>query len=196
MIDFSIDGQVAVVTGGTGVLCRVMCHALIEAGANVAILGLRCEPAEALANELGGAALGLGCDVLDEMGLDAAATRVIDRFGRVDILINGAGGNRPQTTTSPQRTFFDLSADDLRWVLDLNLMGTILSSQAFGRIMSEQKRGVILNIVSMSAFRPLTRVPAYWAAKAGVSNLPNGWRSTWPRNVARKSVSTLLLLDF
>ena len=88
----------------------------------------------------------------------------------MDILINGAGGNKPQATTNPEQSFFDLPADALRWVFDLNLMGTILPSQVFGKIMAEQKSGVILNISSMNAFRPLTRIAAYSAAKAGVSN--------------------------
>ncbi len=91
-------------------------------------------------------------------------------YGHIDILINGAGGNKPQATTKPDQSFFDLPADALRWVMDLNLMGTILPSQVFGKIMAEQKSGVILNISSMNAFRPLTRIAAYSAAKAGVSN--------------------------
>jgi NAD(P)-dependent dehydrogenase (short-subunit alcohol dehydrogenase family) len=95
---------------------------------------------------------------------------VLANFGRVDILINGAGGNKSQATTNPEQSFFDLPADALRWVFDLNLMGTILPSQVFGKIMAEQKSGVILNISSMNAFRPLTRIAAYSAAKAGVSN--------------------------
>ena len=92
------------------------------------------------------------------------------KSGRVDILINGAGGNKPQATTNPGQSFFDLPADALRWVFDLNLMGAILPSQVFGKIMAAQKSGVIINISSMNSFRPLTRIPAYSAAKAGVSN--------------------------
>jgi NAD(P)-dependent dehydrogenase (short-subunit alcohol dehydrogenase family) len=109
-------------------------------------------------------------DVLNLDSLKHAAQAVIERFGQVDILINGAGGNRPQATTSREQSFFDLPADMLRWVFDLNLMGTILPSQVFGKLMAGQGEGAILNISSMNSFRPLTRIPAYSAAKAGVSN--------------------------
>jgi NAD(P)-dependent dehydrogenase (short-subunit alcohol dehydrogenase family) len=167
------NGRTAVVTGGAGVLCTVMCRALSEAGAKVAILDLNSGAAEKLATEIraaGGEALSLGCDVLDKRGLEAAAEKIVAEFGRVDLLINGAGGNKPQATTSAEEPFFDLPAEALRWVFDLNLMGAILPSQVFGRIMARQKQGVILNIASMNAFRPLTRIPAYSAAKAGVAN--------------------------
>jgi len=98
------------------------------------------------------------------------ADKVIAEFGQVDILINGAGGNKPQATTSQDLKFFDLPADAFRWVFDLNMLGTILPTQVFAKMMAEQGRGIILNISSMNAFRPLTRIPAYSAAKAGVSN--------------------------
>ena len=108
MINFSIQDQVAVVTGGTGVLCADMCRALAQAGAKVAVLGHRREPAEALAAELGHGAIGLACNVLDKVSLAVAAQQVLDAFGRVDILVNGAGGNQPGATTNPARSFFDL----------------------------------------------------------------------------------------
>jgi len=169
-VSFDVQNKVAVVTGGAGVLCATLCRALAEAGAKVAVLDLRPEPAEALAAELGNGAVGIACNVLDKTSIESAAQKVIELFGRVDILINGAGGNKPQATTNAEQSFFDLPADALRWVFDLNLMGTILPSQVFGKIMAEQKSGVILNISSMNAFRPLTRIAAYSAAKAGVSN--------------------------
>jgi len=169
-IAFDVQGKVAVVTGGAGVLCTAMCRALAAAGAKVAILDLRQEPAEALAAELGNEAIGIACNVLDKTSLESAAQKVLDTFGGVDILINGAGGNKPQATTNPEQSFFDLPAEALRFVLDLNLIGIMLPSQVFGKIMAEQDRGVILNISSMNSLRPLTRVPAYSAAKAGVSN--------------------------
>jgi NAD(P)-dependent dehydrogenase (short-subunit alcohol dehydrogenase family) len=170
MPTFTVANQIAVVTGGAGVLCDSMCRALAQAGAKVAVLDLRTDSAEALAAELDNGAVGISCNVLERTSIEAAAQKVVDTFGRVDILINGAGGNKPQATTNPEQRFFDLPADALRWVFDLNLMGTILPSQIFGRIMAEQRRGVILNVSSMNAFRPLTRIPAYSAAKAGVSN--------------------------
>lgn len=170
---FDIKDQVAVVTGGAGVLCTAICRSLAAAGAKVAILDLDVNAAEKLAAEIrstGAEALGLGCNVLDKAGLESAAHQVLDAYQHMDILINGVGGNKPQATTDAGTPFFDLPAEALRWVFDLNLMGTILASQVFGRIMAEQKKGVILNISSMNALRPLTRIPAYSAAKAGVSN--------------------------
>jgi NAD(P)-dependent dehydrogenase (short-subunit alcohol dehydrogenase family) len=170
---FDITGKVAVVTGGAGVLCTAMCRKLASVGAKVGVLDLNSSAAEGLAAEIclaGGDAIGLPCDVLDRNSIECAAREILARFQSVDILINGAGGNRPQATTNPDQSFFDLSADALRWVFDLNLMGAILPSQVFGRIMADQKSGVILNISSMNAFRPLTRIAAYSAAKAGVSN--------------------------
>lgn len=154
-------------------LCAAMCRALAEAGAKVVVLGRRAERAEALAAELraaGAEAIGLAGDVVDRASLEQTAQTVLAQFGRVDILINGAGGNQPQATTNPTQPFFDLPADAVRAVFDLNLMGTLLPSQVFGKIMAEQKSGVILNISSMSAFRPLTRVVTYSAAKAGVNS--------------------------
>ncbi len=171
--DYDISGKTAVVTGGAGVLCAAMCRALAAAGAKVAVLDLNAEAAENLATEIRcseAEAIGVACNVLDRASLETAAQTVLAKLGRVDILINGAGGNKPQATTSPQQPFFDLPAEALRWVFDLNLMGVILPAQVFGKIMAEQKSGVILNISSMNAFRPLTRIPAYSAAKAGVSN--------------------------
>lgn len=163
----------AVVTGGAGVLCAEMCRALADLGAKVAILDLNPVNAEKLAEELqksGGTALGIACNVLDKESVQAACNKVLAAYGKVDILINGAGGNKAQATTSAELSFFDLPQDALRWVFELNLLGTILPSQVFGKVMAERGQGVILNISSMNAFRPLTRIPAYSAAKAGVSN--------------------------
>jgi len=168
-----LSQQVAVVTGGAGVLCAALCKALAQAGASVAILDLNEKAAQDLAVEIqsiGGIASGFGCNVLDKANIEAVAGEVIAEFGHVDILINGAGGNKPQATTSQDLKFFDLPADAFRWVFDLNMLGTVLPTQVFGKIMADQKHGVILNISSMNAFRPLTRIPAYSSAKAGVSN--------------------------
>ncbi len=169
-VSFDVADKVVVVTGGAGVLCAEMCRALAKADARVAVLDLRAEQAGALAAELGQDAIGLACDVLDKSSIQAAADLVMKTYGRVDILINGAGGNKPKATTNADQSFFDLSADAIRWVFDLNLMGTILPSQVFGSVMAKQKEGVILNISSMNSYRPLTRIAAYSAAKAGVSN--------------------------
>jgi NAD(P)-dependent dehydrogenase (short-subunit alcohol dehydrogenase family) len=171
LYDFS--GQTVVITGGAGILGGEIGCALVGCGAKLAILDLNLEPGEALLKRMGkqAANAGLFCvDVLKIESLRQAASDVLTRFGKVDCLINAAGGNKPQATTSPDLKFFDLSTDALRWVFDLNLLGTILPCQVFGRIMAEAGGGVILNISSMSAFRPLTRVGGYSAAKAGVSN--------------------------
>jgi NAD(P)-dependent dehydrogenase (short-subunit alcohol dehydrogenase family) len=170
---YDFTGQTVVITGGAGVLGGEIGCALVGCGAQLAILDLNLEPGEALLKRMGkqAANAGLFCvDVLKIESLRQAASDVLTRFGKVDCLINAAGGNKPQATTSPDLKFFDLSTDALRWVFDLNLLGTILPCQVFGRIMAEAGGGVILNISSMSAFRPLTRVGGYSAAKAGVSN--------------------------
>jgi len=170
---FGLPGQVAAVTGGGGVLCGTMSRALGRIGARVAVLDLFEEAAQRVADDIvneGGEAIAVQCDVLDRASLEAARDAVLARFGRLDILINGAGGNKKQATTSPDLPFFDLPADAVRWVFELNLLGTLLPSQVFGKLMAEQGEGCILNISSMSAFRPLTRIPAYSAAKAAVSN--------------------------
>jgi NAD(P)-dependent dehydrogenase (short-subunit alcohol dehydrogenase family) len=166
-------GRSVIVTGGGGVLCGAMSRVLASAGAKTAVLDIKAEAAETLAKEIGdggGKAIGVGCDVLDREQLEAAAEKIRNAFGGIDMLINGAGGNKPQATTSAEASFFDLPPDALRWVMDLNLMGVVLPSQVIGKVMAAQKRGVILNIASMNAFRPLTRIPAYSAAKAGVAN--------------------------
>lgn len=186
---FDLTGKVAVVTGGAGVLCAAMCRGLAHAGAKVAVLDLNSSAAEQLAMQLcasGGEAVGLHCDVLDRNSIECAAREVTQRFKCVDILINGAGGNKSQATTHPGQSFFDLSTDALRWVFDLNLIGTILPSQVFGRIMAEQKSGVILNLSSMNAFRPLTRIAAYSAAKAGVSNFTQWLSAHMAQNYSPK----------
>jgi NAD(P)-dependent dehydrogenase (short-subunit alcohol dehydrogenase family) len=170
---FDFSGKTAVVTGGAGVLCASLCRALADAGARVAVLDLNAEAAEALAAAIradGRDALGVVCNVLERNSIETAAQVVIEKYKRVDILINGAGGNNPAASTNAGQKFFDLPSDALRWVLDLNLMGTILPAQVFGRLMAGQKSGAILNISSMNAIRPLTRIAAYSAAKAGVSN--------------------------
>ena len=170
---FSMEGKVAVVTGGGGVLCGAMSRALGRVGGRVAVLDLIAEAAQRVADDIvaaGGQALAAQCDVLDKASLEAARDAVLAQFGRVDILINGAGGNKKEATTSPDLSFFDLPAEAVQWVFNLNFIGTLLPSQVFGKIMAEQGEGVILNISSMNAFRPLTRIPAYSAAKAAVSN--------------------------
>jgi NAD(P)-dependent dehydrogenase (short-subunit alcohol dehydrogenase family) len=171
MYDFT--EKTVAITGGAGVLGGEMARALAGCGAKVAILDLNAEAGKALIESLGERGKQLTffkCDVLNRESIGQTAHEVVSHFGKLDCLINGAGGNKPQATTSADLKFFDLSADAVRWVFDLNVLGTILPSQAFGKVMAEQGYGVILNISSMNSFRPLTRIPAYSAAKAAVSN--------------------------
>jgi NAD(P)-dependent dehydrogenase (short-subunit alcohol dehydrogenase family) len=170
---FQLSGKVAVVTGGGGVLCGAMSRALGRVGVKVAVLDLILEAAKKVVDDVvavGGEAIAVKCDVLDKASVEAACRTVLERFGRVDILINGAGGNKKQATTGPDLSFFDLPSDAVQWVFNLNFIGTLLPSQVFGRVLAEQGEGVILNVSSMNAFRPLTKIPAYSAAKAAISN--------------------------
>ena len=171
MYDF--NGRSVVVTGGTGVLGQAMVRALVGCGASVALVARNREKAEpqVAALEGTGRAVVVTADVLDAEALKRAAEEVVSRFGRVDCLLNGAGGNHPGATTKPELSFFDLPLDALRFVFDLNMLGTIIPTQVFGRVMAEQKEGVVLNVSSMSAVRPLTRVVGYSAAKAAVNSL-------------------------
>ncbi len=170
---FDIKDKTVVITGAGGVLCGTMAKALAKAGAKIAILDLIETAAKKIADEIkseNGKAIAIKCDVLDKNSLEAAKEKTIAELGEIDILINGAGGNKKEATTSPDLSFFDLPADVVRFVFDLNFIGTLLPTQVFAKEMAEKGAGVILNISSMNAFRPLTKIPAYSAAKAAVSN--------------------------
>jgi NAD(P)-dependent dehydrogenase (short-subunit alcohol dehydrogenase family) len=169
---YDFTGRTVVVTGGTGVLGRVMVRALVGCGANVSVLARDRAKAESVLAEIEGAGrvLVVSGDATKHDELKRAAETVVKEFGRVDCLLNGAGGNHPQATTKSDLSFFDLPAEALRFVFELNLLGTIFPSQVFGRQMATQGEGVILNVSSMSAMRPLTRVVSYSAAKAGVNS--------------------------
>lgn len=170
---FHFQGQTFVVSGGTGVLGGEIVSVLAGLDANVVVLNRHLDPAQGFvkrAERGGGPVAAVYADVLDADSLRRAAELTVREFGRLDGLVNAVGGNRPEATTSPALPFFDLPADALRWVFDLNLMGTILPCQVFGRLMAQQGTGSILNIASMAGFRPLTRVAGYSAAKAAVTN--------------------------
>jgi len=170
---FDIADKVIVITGGGGVLCGTMAKALAGAGAKIAVLDIIEEAAVKIADEIksnNGAAIAIKCDVLDKKSLEAAREKTVAELGQVDILINGAGGNKKEATTTPDMSFFDLPADAIRFVFDLNFLGTLLPTQVFAKDMAEKGQGVILNVSSMNAFRPLTKIAAYSAAKAAVSN--------------------------
>ncbi len=170
---YDFTGRTAVITGGSGALGGEMAAALVELGANVAILSRRTELPDHLQAALekgSGTYCLIQADVLDREALESAVQQVVSRYGKIDILINAAGGNNPKATTTPETPFFDLPGSALESVFDLNIIGTILPCQVVGKVMAAQGEGVILNLSSMNAFRPLTRIPAYSAAKAGVSN--------------------------
>jgi len=187
-IPFQVDlqGKTAVVTGGGGVLCSGFAKVLAACGAKVAVLDLDEDLARRAAREIieaGGAALGVGANVLEKESLLSARDTVNGSFGPCDILINGAGGNHPKGTTSKEyffpedagmegelTTFFSLDPESVDFVFNLNFLGTLIATQVFAQDMVEKEGAVILNISSMNAFSPLTKIPAYSAAKAAVSN--------------------------
>ena len=173
-----LSGKTAVITGAGGVLMSEFARALAACGANVALLDIRPEAAQAVADEIGANALALGVNCLDKAELQSAREEIKARFGSCDILINGAGGNNPRATSSNEtaepgatyeKSFFDLDESGLKFVFDLNITSAFLTTQVFAEDMTE-RGGNIINISSMNAFRPLTKIPAYSAAKAGISN--------------------------
>nr|WP_207890476.1 SDR family oxidoreductase [Rubrobacter taiwanensis] len=186
---FGLRGRVAVVTGGTGVLGGAMARGIARAGARVGVLGRRKERAARVAKEIeeaGGEAMPLPADVLDRKQLEAARETVLERWGRVDILVNAAGGNVPGAAVGEGESFFGLSREAFAGVFDLNLVGTVLPIQVFGAAMAEGKppgeaEGCIVNISSMAAQRPLTRVVGYSAAKAAIDNLTRWLAVELPR---------------
>ena len=179
-----LRGKVAVVTGGAGVLCSEFVRALAQCGAKVAILNRTLSKGEALAEEVreqGGEAMAVSCDVTDTESVKAAHEAVLAAFGKCDILINGAGGNNPRANTDKEyfelgdmeaatKSFFDIDEAGFRFVMDLNFVGTLLPTQAFAQDMIGREGCTIINISSMNAYTPLTKIPAYSGAKAAISN--------------------------
>jgi len=170
---FRLDGKVAVITGAGGVICSTLAKDMAGVGAKIALLDLSLERAQAAADiiiDAGGEAVAVEADVLSAESLEKAKETVLKKFGKIDILINGAGGNSPKATTNPDQSFFDLPADAIKWVFDLNFMGTVLPTQVFGKLMADQKAGCIINIASMASYRPLTKVLAYSSSKSAIVN--------------------------
>lgn len=184
VINTDLTGKVAVVTGAGGVLCSYFAKVLARAGAKVALLDLNVEAATAYANEIiaeGGIALAYGCNVLEKETCEAVAQKVLNELGPCDILINGAGGNNPRATTDKEyfeigdidadtKSFFDLDASGVGFVFNLNFLGTLIPTQAFAKQMVGREGCNIINISSMNAYTPLTKIPAYSGAKAAISN--------------------------
>ena len=184
-LPFQIDltGKVCVVTGAGGVLCSMFAEALSKTGAKVALLDLNEEAAKSYAdkiNENGGIAKAYKCNVLDKASIEEAHDKILADFGTCDILINGAGGNNPRATTDDEyfkkgdlnnvKTFFDLDQSGVEFVFNLNFIGTLLPTQVFAQDMIDKDDASIINISSMNAFTPLTKIPAYSGAKAAISN--------------------------
>ncbi|MCP4375030.1 MAG: SDR family oxidoreductase [bacterium] len=170
---FDITDKCIAITGGAGVLCGQMAASLAKAGARVAVLDFNLTGAQKVCEQInadGRHAVAIECNVLEKESVEGAVEQTIEQLGQIDVLINGAGGNKRQATCVPPETFFDLDPEAIRWVFELNCMGTILPSQAVGRHMASRSEGTIINISSMNAFTPLTRIAAYSAAKAAVSN--------------------------
>lgn len=183
----SLNGKVAVITGGGGVLCSGFAKTLAEQGVKVAVLDLNEDAAKKVADEInlnGGTAIAVGCNVLESESMKQARDIVAEKLGTCDILLNGAGGNNPKGTTTKEtlekidlvekdenvKTFFDLDPEGISFVFNLNFLGTLIPTQIFARDMAEKEDSCIVMITSMNAFRPLTKIPAYSAAKAAVAN--------------------------
>lgn len=183
----SLKNKVAVITGGGGVLCSGFAKTLAKQGVKVAVLDLNEQAAQAVADEIvkdGGIAVAVGCNVLDSESMKQARDIVVQKLGTCDILLNGAGGNNPKGTTTKEtlekidliekdenvKTFFDLDPQGISFVFNLNFLGTLIPTQIFAKDMAEKEDSCIIMITSMNAFRPLTKIPAYSAAKAAVAN--------------------------
>jgi NAD(P)-dependent dehydrogenase (short-subunit alcohol dehydrogenase family) len=185
MNDLNLNNKVALITGGAGIICSTLARSLAAHGVRTVILDLNREAAETVANQIRNdfntESIGISASVLDKASLEEARKEVDSRFGSIDILINGAGGNSPAATTkseraegfegeNPEDTFFGLQIEGFDRVFDLNFKGTLIPSMVFGQDMIRKKSGVIINISSMNSYRPLTKIPAYSAAKAAINN--------------------------
>ena len=182
----NLKGRVAVVTGGGGVLCGGFAKDLARQGVKVAVLDLRLDAAQKVADEIiaeGFEAIGVACNVLEKESLEAARAQINEKIGTCDILINGAGGNHPSGNTTKEKyqagdleatedikTFFDLDPKGIEFVFNLNFLGTLLTTQVFAKDMVDKENATIINISSMNSYKPLTKIPAYSAAKAAISN--------------------------
>lgn len=187
MVHENLKGRVAVVTGGGGVLCGDFAKTLAKQGVKVAVLDLNEAAAQKVADEIvadGGVAIAVGCNVLEKESMEKAREIINEKLGTCDILLNGAGGNNPKGTTTKEtlekidlieknddiKTFFDLDANGISFVFNLNFLGTLIPTQVFARDMAEKENTCIVMVTSMNAYRPLTKIPAYSAAKAAVKN--------------------------
>lgn len=199
-MDFELQGKTAVITGAGGIICGVMAKMLAQQGVKVAVLDIASAPAEAVAAAIraeGGHALAVQANVLEKESLTRARNTVMEQFGRVDVLINGAGGNKKEASTSAELSFFDMPIDALKWVFDLNVMGAVLTTQAFGRDIAAAE-GTVINIASMASMIPLTNTIAYSGAKAAVANFTQWmavhFNQNYSRNIRVNAVAPGFLL--
>ncbi len=179
-VNFDISGKIAVITGAGGIICGALAKEMAKKGVKVALLDLFVDNAKAIADEIvaaGGDAIAVKADVLDKASLEAARDEVIKKYGKIDILVNGAGGNKPQATVTKDQDFFQLDLDAFKWVFDLNVTGAVLTTMVFGELMAKQGFGNVINIASMSSYHPLTNTVAYCGAKAAVANFTE-WMAT------------------
>lgn len=189
-ISFGIEGKVAVITGAGGVLCSEMAMQMAAMGAKVAILDLFEDKAKKVADEItadGGDAIAVVCNVLKKETLEAACETILKKYSKIDILINGAGGNKAEATATDELSFFDIPIEALQFVFDLNFMGTVLSTQVFGRVMCDKGEGCIVNISSMASMQPLTKVVGYSAAKASINNFTQ-WMAVYMNQKFSKKI--------
>lgn len=188
-VNFDLAGKIAVITGGSGIIGSVIARELAKKGVHVAVLGLHAEKAKAVADEIvrdGGIAISYGVNVLDRSSLEEAKDYILKEFGKVDILINGAGGNRSHASTSDELSFFDIDDASLKDVFDLNVTGAILTTQVFGSLFAETGYGSVINISSMAAYHPLTKTVAYSAAKAAINNFTQWMAVHFNQNYSTK----------
>lgn len=172
-VNFDVRGKAAVITGAAGVICGVMAREMAKCGMRVALLDLFEEKAQQIADEInaaGGEAIACKADVLDRESLEKAKDKVVTKFGTIDVLVNGAGGNKKAATTSPENDFFSMDTKAFKWVFDLNVTGAVITTQVFGELLAKQGKGNVINIASMASILPLTNTVAYSGAKAAVAN--------------------------
>ena len=188
-VNFDISGQVAVITGAGGIICGVMAREMAKKGTKVALLDLFVENAQKIADEInaaGGDAIAVKANVLDRASLEEARDAVVAKYGHIDILINGAGGNKKQATVSPELDFFHLDTEAFKWVFDLNVTGAVLTTMVFGELLAKQGTGNVINIASMATYHPLTNTVAYCGAKAAVANFTEWMATHFNQNYSKK----------
>ncbi len=188
-INFDISGKVVVITGAGGIICGVMAKEMAKRGAKTALLDVFAENAQKTADEIcesGGTAIGVKADVLDRKSLEEARDVVMEKFGTIDVLINGAGGNKKEATVSKELDFFHLDTEAFKWVFDLNVTGAVLTTMVFGEVLARQGHGSVINIASMAAYHPLTNTVAYCGAKAAVANFTEWMAAHFNQNYSKE----------